>query len=735
MSRLRLSFFLALVLSGLLAVPPARAQPNEKADAALKPLEARLGETGADREKLRQDLLAFRRTNPGTAQAVRAAELLQQLPSPLDKLDAQAIPPLDRFDWQPKELVAVLGEHRGRHGQAVTCVTYSPDGKTVASGGANGLVRLWDSATLRQKGPSLGTGSGTLCLAWARDGKWLAAGNAGGAIYLWDVSGPEPKAGPVIQAGTSPIYSVAFSSGGKSLAAGSLDTIVRLYDLTGPEPKEKIQLTGHQKEVMAVAFAPDGRALVSGSLDGTIRLWDPTGDQAKERTTIEAHPKDVTALAFSPAEARTLASASNDGSIKLWDLSTPTPKQRAELKTQAGAVSTLAFTISGKTLASGHGDGTIRLWDALLVVPKEKAVLEGHAGAAPAVAFAPDGQTLASGSGDWTVRLWNLTTTPKPKQRFEPEGHLSHAYAVAFAPDDQTLATGSYDRGVRLWSPVTGGKLKDRSLLKGDNIPIYALSFAPDGKMLAAGGAGVVVRIWDPVAGRELRSLKGNPGQVSALAFGPDSRRLLAASGKSVMVWDALARDLIRSLDGHTTPVTSVAFSPDGRRILSGSGTYKYENGKIVVKDGKYVYEDCTARLWAGDNGKELKAWDQHPLPVSSVAFTPDNRLALSGAGDAAVRRWDVSLADPKEEVAFRGSSGAADALFFSPDGKMLATVGLDYRLTVWDPVAGKALRQWALPENLGGIGFASDSRHLAVGLGTGPVYVLRLAAPGEMVK
>jgi WD40 repeat protein len=721
--------WLMLLLAGVLAVSSVRAEPNEKAEAALKPLEARMGETGADREKLRQDLLAFRRTYPGTVQAVRAAELLQQLPSPLDKLDAKAIPALDRFDWQPKELVAVLGEHRGRHGQAVTCVVYSPDGKTVASSGANGLVRLWDSATLRQKGPSLGTASGTLSLAWAHDGKWLAAGNASGAIYLWDVSGPEPKAGPVIQAGTSAIYSVAFSAGGKSLAAGSLDTIVRLYDLTGPEPKEKIQLTGHLKEVMAVAFAPDGRALVSASLDGTIRLWDPTGDQAKERTVLEAHPRDVTTLAFSPAEARTLASASNDGTIKLWDLSTPTPKQRAELKTQAGAVSTLAFTASGKTLASGHGDGTVRLWDALLLVPKEKAVLEGHAGAVASVAFAPDAQTLATGSADWTVRLWNLTATPKPKQRFEPEGHLSHVYAAAFAPDDQMLATGSYDRGVRLWSPVAGGKLKDRSLLKGDNVPIYALSFAPDGKMLAAGGAGLVVRIWDPVAGRELRSLKGNPGTVPALAFGPDSRRLVVASGKSVMVWDALARDLIRSLDGHTTPITSVAFAPDGRHILSGSGNYKVENGKIVLKDGKYVYEDCTARLWAGDNGKELKAWDRHPLPVASVAFTPDSRLALSGAGDAIVRRWDVTGADPPEEVALKGSAGAVSALVFSPDGKMLATLGLDYRLTVWDPVAGKALRQWALPENVGGMAFAADSRHLAIGLGTGPVYVLRLTA------
>src|SRR5262245_55312147 len=106
MSRLRRSLFLALLLSALLVVTPAHAQPNEKADAALKALEARFGEASADREKLRQDLLAFRRTYPGTTQAVRAAELLQQLPSPLDKLDAQAIPSLDRFDWQPKELVA-----------------------------------------------------------------------------------------------------------------------------------------------------------------------------------------------------------------------------------------------------------------------------------------------------------------------------------------------------------------------------------------------------------------------------------------------------------------------------------------------------------------------------------------------------------------------------------------------------------------------------------------------------
>src|SRR5262245_40872390 len=69
--------------------------------------------------------------------------------SPLDALDAKKIPPLEKFDWQPPELVAVLGEHRGRQGSTVTTVAFHPDGKLVASGGSNGLIRMWDRTNMR----------------------------------------------------------------------------------------------------------------------------------------------------------------------------------------------------------------------------------------------------------------------------------------------------------------------------------------------------------------------------------------------------------------------------------------------------------------------------------------------------------------------------------------------------------------------------------------------------------
>src|SRR5262245_55651223 len=128
----------AFFLLGLLR--PARA--DESAD-ALAVFQKRCDDSKADRVKLRKDLLAFRLKYPGPA-AGHAARLLARLPGPLDQRKAEAIPARDRaFDWQPKELVAVLGEHRGRQGSVVNALAYTPDGKTLVSAGSDGRLRLW----------------------------------------------------------------------------------------------------------------------------------------------------------------------------------------------------------------------------------------------------------------------------------------------------------------------------------------------------------------------------------------------------------------------------------------------------------------------------------------------------------------------------------------------------------------------------------------------------------------
>ncbi len=223
-----------------LSVLPVHA--DDKAEAGLRTLRGRFADSSSDREKLRQDLLKFRRIWAGEPEAVAAGELLGRLPSPLDKLDAATIPALDRFAWQPKELMAVLGEHRGRHGYPVSGVAYSPDGKTVASGGST-VLRLWDASTLRQR-HLLGHGGAVTAIHYSRDGKTLVAAGNDGTVRLWDVSGDKPKAGLVLAAGTSALYGLALPPSGRLLATGGTDTMVHVFDLSGDKPQERTPLVG-----------------------------------------------------------------------------------------------------------------------------------------------------------------------------------------------------------------------------------------------------------------------------------------------------------------------------------------------------------------------------------------------------------------------------------------------------------------------------------------------------------
>src|SRR5262249_42937919 len=142
---------------GPLASGPKRLEAGQDAEATrqLAALKVRAADAAADRGKLRADVFALRRAYPGTAPALEAARLLNELPSPLDALGPEGIPAEERSPRLPPEVVAVLGETRLRHPDPVGRVAVSPDGRLVASGSqsrfrpgeAGGVVRLWDAAT------------------------------------------------------------------------------------------------------------------------------------------------------------------------------------------------------------------------------------------------------------------------------------------------------------------------------------------------------------------------------------------------------------------------------------------------------------------------------------------------------------------------------------------------------------------------------------------------------------
>ena len=155
----------------------------------------------------------------------------------------------------------------------------------------------------------------TFSVAFSPNGKVLAAGTAEGQVRLWRVADGQPLL--TCEGHLGAVWSVAFSPDGRLLASASTDGTVRLWNVDTGQSLQT--LAGHTHQVWSVAFSPDGRLLASGSTDGTVRLWEiPTGQSLQ---TLAGHTHLVRSVAFSP-DGRLLASGSFDQTVRLWNVDT-----------------------------------------------------------------------------------------------------------------------------------------------------------------------------------------------------------------------------------------------------------------------------------------------------------------------------------------------------------------------------------------------------------------------------
>jgi hypothetical protein len=302
------------------------------------------------------------------------------------------------------------------------------------------------------------------CVAVAPDGKALATGGSDGVVRLWD-----PDTGKELRRFTGHdgwVFSVAFSPDGQALASGGKDRTVRVWGVaTG---KELCRLAGHQGQVTFVAFSPGGKLLASKGQDHTLRLWDLADGRELRRLGVRDEKTHLNepncSFAFSP-DGRAVVSASGvEGvfpnhrgrTLRLWD--TASGEELRHFVGSRPSFGSVAFSPDGKTLASGSlNEPRIRLWN---VSGNELPPLEIAETEVTSLVFSPDGRSLAWKGHNDRIHVWD---TAARREYREFRGADSGRGNLTFTPDSRILVSAGAGAGVLLWDLTgrsRGGKLR-----------------------------------------------------------------------------------------------------------------------------------------------------------------------------------------------------------------------------------------------------------------------------------
>jgi WD40 repeat protein/transcriptional regulator with XRE-family HTH domain len=519
------------------------------------------------------------------------------------------------YDPDSGELIMALSGHEGD----VVSITFSMDGKHIATGSTDTTVHIWDanSGDLIHvlEGHSAAVGG----LAFSPEAKLLLTSSEDGTLIIWDVA-----TGELLHSLPEfTVYKVSFRPDGTQVAAATFNGLqvwTYMPDSAEPMTLDESKAIRTIPDGSSGIFSPHGKWLAAISLStasgNAVKLWDATTGQ--ELITLVGHTDWVQGLAFSP-DGNRLASTSLDGTVRIWSL-TPGQEMATVMAPPAGYGNRVVYSPNGQEFATNGGDGTATIWNAR--TGESRLTLNGHNDEVMNLAFSPDGTRLATGSIDATAIIWDAATG---KKLLTLSGHEDGVRDIVFSPDGSLIATGGFDLTARVWDGTTGTELLK---LTGHEGIVPGVAFSPDGTRLATASTDGIAKIWDVETGELLFTLSGHASGVVDIAYSPDGKKIATASNDATAkIWDASTGTELLTLTGHSAELKPVAFSPDGKFLATGSG-------------------DNTAKIWDVESSEELLTLPGSEGGVYSVDFSPldgGNHLVVA-SNDGVVRVFLLSI-------------------------------------------------------------------------------------------
>lgn len=583
---------------------------------------------------------------------------------------------------------AILAGHEGR----VNDVVFSPDGRTLASAGADGRIILWDTRARRAfPGPLVRQPTQVSSLDFSPDGRLLASGSVEGTVTIWDVQKRVASASARVHHSEGETL-VAFSPDGRQLASAGADEAVCVWDVPSYQPAAILaspnpygdNTTAHiqslafgaggkvawtdsegrahlaandstpvpplaypNTKVTSVAFGPGGRLVGAGQ---QVVTWDLRTGAANVvtagwRELLPEHSADTYVDVSSSPDRQLLAIVDDKGGVSLWSedsINGAAWPQR--LSGRSGSTAGVALDPTKHYVATSGADGTVVLSDLATQGWLEKAsplplpLFSSDTHILSDIALSPDGSNVAVAYSENITILNSRDWTFRGKLK----GHDGYVQAVAFSPDGSELASGGVDGTVRLWDTRT---LQQRGPpMVASREAIYRVRFSGDGTLLAAldGSSGEHAASSSVVAydlkGGTRRALPSTMNAVSDIAFQPGRAHMLAiASGDGVILWDAALGREVGRLPALPAPGfgTLLAFSADGSMLATSS-------------------KRSGTRLWDVAALKALGAPLQGASPQTmamDLTFTANRDLLLLLSLEGELLVWEVAshklLADP----------------------------------------------------------------------------------------